>query len=143
VRVSGEIIAAEREHSLGVTALSVAERDRIRGRVRSLYGERRRWMWESLPDPASVQDPDAWQWIEEFVGDRECVLLFDVDEDEEMFSVPSGAALDALLGNTCGFEFYVTDRNATYLICFNHHDFLVCCGAAKAWLLARDEERMG
>jgi hypothetical protein len=54
-----------------------------------------------------------------------------------MFQVPSGSSLDQLLSNTFGFEFYVTDLNADYLICFNHHDVLVGCGNAQQWLHAR------
>ena len=51
-----------------------------------------------------------------------------------MFEVSSGDALDLLLGETTGFEFYVTDADASYLVCFNHHDFLVCLGDARGWL---------
>lgn len=54
-----------------------------------------------------------------------------------MFDVPSGSALDALLGHTYGFVFYVTDVEASYLIGFNDHDFLICCGAAQEWLEVR------
>lgn len=100
-------------------------------------------MWESFRDCASVQYPGAWRWITEFVGPRECILLFNETEDEEMFSVSSGSALGELLEETYGFEFYVTDRDVAYLICFNHHDFLICCGTAKTWLLARIEELEG
>ena len=67
------------------------------------------------------------------------MLLFDLDEEDEMLHVPSGASLDQLLHRTSGFEFYVTDLEGTYLICFNHHDFLVCCGSAKAWLEQREQ----
>jgi hypothetical protein len=137
IRVTEEILAVEREHSLGVQALSVADREPLRERIFSGYGRRSRWLWEVLADCASVQDAGGWEWISEFVGARSCVLLFDRDEEVEMFHVPSGASLDALLRNTCGFEFYVTDMDASYLICFNHHDVLVCCGSAREWLQGR------
>ena len=58
-----------------------------------------------------------------------------------MFHVPSGSSLGELLCNTFGFVFYVTDADATYLVCFNDHDFLVCCGSAWAWLEERDLDR--
>jgi hypothetical protein len=64
-------------------------------------------------------------------------LFFDLSEAIEMFHVPSGASLDQLLHNTYGFEFYVTDRDGTYLIGFNHHDVLIGCGTAGKWLTAR------
>ena len=40
----------------------------------------------------------------------------------------------AILGETSLFEFYVTDKNASYLLAFNHHDYLIACGEAKNWL---------
>ena len=67
-----------------------------------------------------------------------CVLFFDISDEVEMFHVPSGSSLDELLGNTFGFVFYVTDTNATYLLSFNDHDFLICCGSARKWLEQRD-----
>jgi hypothetical protein len=78
-------------------------------------------------------------WIGEFVGSRDCVLLFDPAEEAEMVHIPSGAELDAVLRNISVFEFYVTDREARYLICFNHHDVLIGCGLAETWL----KERLG
>ena len=133
-----EILAAEREHSLGIRLLPAADRDRLRERVFSRYGRRSYRVWETLHDCASVQDSEAWQWIVDFIGARSCVLLFDLAEEVEMFHVPSGSALDQLLQDTFGFEFYVTDLEGSYLICFNHHDFLVCCGSARAWLEQRE-----
>jgi len=47
---------------------------------------------------------------------------------------PSGEALTTWLANSHAFEFYMTDMDAGYLICFNHHDVLVCRGSARAWL---------
>ena len=39
-----------------------------------------------------------------------------------------------MLEETYGYEFYVTDEECTYLICFNHHDILYTCGRAIKWL---------
>jgi hypothetical protein len=96
-------------------------------------------MWETLSDCATIQDREGWQWIGQFVGTRACILLFDATDEVEMFRLPDGSALDGLLQSSVGFEFYVTDLDATYLACFNHHDVLVCCGSARAWLAARDQ----
>lgn len=133
-----EIRALEREHSLGVHLLKAVDRDELRKRVRSRYGSGGDRIWEAVLDCASVQNSDGWRWISRFVGLRPCVLLFDVREEVEMFHVPSGVALESLLANTSGFEFYVTDLDAGYLICYNHHDVLVCCGTARAWLEEQD-----
>lgn len=31
-------------------------------------------------------------------------------------------------------EFYVTNKNNEYLLCFNHHDVLIACGDATEWI---------
>lgn len=132
--IADEITAVEREQLLGVRPLDEAERDRIRQRLRARYGGGDHWMWQDAADGVSIQDPDGWRWIGGFVGARPCILLFNAREETEMFALPSGEALNTLLGETTGFEFYVTDAEASYRISFNHHDFLSCHGAARAWL---------
>lgn len=129
-----EITAVAHELDLGIRILPAADRDQLRERIGARYSRRRNWMWEDLPDRSSVQDVDGWQRISRFVGSRTCILLFDVDEEVEMFEVPSGEALESLLANTFHFEFYVTDLDASYLICFNHHDMLIGCGTARPWV---------
>ena len=51
-----------------------------------------------------------------------------------MFKIKNGNDLYYLLSETSGFEFYITDFNYSYLICFNHHDILYGCGRAKEWI---------
>jgi len=134
--IAAEILDAEREHCLGVQLLSAAERDRLRERIVAQYGRSNR-LWEPVDGGASVQDTDGWRGIGELVGARSCVLLFDAGEEAEMFHVPSGQALHDLLANTFGFEFYVADTEAGYLVCFNHHDVLVGWGSAADWIEER------
>jgi hypothetical protein len=32
------------------------------------------------------------------------------------------------------FEYYLTDQDCSYFICFNHHKYLVTAGTAADWL---------
>lgn len=139
-RLVAEILSAEREHALGIRLLPAADRDRLRERIGARYG-RSNWLWETAGGGASVRDADGWRWIGEFVGPRSCILLFNPGEEAEMFHVPSGRALHDLLANTFGFEFYVTDAEDTYLLCFNHHDVLVGWGSAAEWIAERRQIR--
>lgn len=132
-----EILATDREHRLGVHLLASSDRESLRERIAARYSPQSAPMWEAVQDCTSAQSSEGWQWIHEFVGSRSCVLLFDVGEEVEMLHVPSGIMLHRLLQNTFGFEFYVSDSDATYLIGFNHHDMLVCCGAAQEWIKKR------
>ena len=132
-----EILGAEREHSLGIRVLGAPAGDQLRALVFSRYGGSSSRLWAVLSGSTSVQDAEAWRWIGDFVGPRSCVLFLDLPDGAEMFHVPSGASLHELLAETYGFVFYVTDADASYLVAFNDHDFLVCCGAAREWLEGR------
>lgn len=95
------------------------------------------YLWKDLEDPVAVQDPNAWRWIAEFVGNEPCVLFFDRDEESETFRVVDGSSLTMLLSETVGFEFYVTDDEVRYVLCFNHHDYLIAAGKAASWLASK------
>ena len=55
-------------------------------------------------------------------------------EEKEMFLVQSGEDLNYILSETYGFEFYITDKQYSYLLCFNHHNILYGCGVAEEWI---------
>ena len=55
-------------------------------------------------------------------------------EEEEMILIQSGEDLNYILSETYGFEFYITDKQCSYLLCFSDHDILYGCGTAKEWI---------
>lgn len=61
-------------------------------------------------------------------------MFFNDFDEKAMFKIKNGMDLDFLLSGTSGFEFYVTDLEYSYLICFNHHDMLYGCGKAIQWI---------
>ena len=65
--------------------------------------------------------------------------MFNPRDGAEVFHFASGEALDEVLADTFGFELYVTDEEASFLLCFNHHDFLLASGKAVEWLRRRAE----
>ena len=92
-----------------------------------------RWLWEHLIDCENINDPEGWKYIDEFVNKKRVVLFFNEFEDKSMFEL-DGSRLTELIGECYGFEFYVTDAAADFLICYNHHDCLFATGTAKNWL---------
>jgi hypothetical protein len=91
-------------------------------------------IWEDLADDVSVQQLEAWRRIDEFCGRRRCLLSFNPDDETAAFEVEDGAEIPAVIAECFRFEFYVSDEAATFLLCFNHHDFLVAAGDARGWL---------
>ena len=56
-----------------------------------------------------------------------------------MFKLKARSKLSLLLGETYPFEVYLTDELVDFVLCFNHHDYLIATGRAKAWLAGRTQ----
>lgn len=133
--IGEEITDAASELGIELIELSNEEFECIRTNIKKIYANRPGlFLWEKLTDRISVNDSDAWQYIDEFIGDKESILFFNEDEERKAFVIESGSDLVAILGKTSYFEFYITNKNASYLLVFNHHDYLIACGEAKNWL---------
>jgi hypothetical protein len=131
--------AAAQGGGVGLSPLDTLEASRLRSKLEDRYSPtNQRWpIWDTPGFPVGIHEPDGWAAVREFVGNRRCVLLFNPGDEPEMFRVANGAELDVLLRETSGFEFYVSDDEASYLLCFNHHDVLIGTGTALEWLRAR------
>ena len=92
------------------------------------------WLWDKLNNYEALSDSRGWTYIQNFVLDENCIMFFNQDEEKKMFIISNGKDLQYVLSETSGFEFYITDINCSYLICFNHHDILYGCGKAKKWI---------
>lgn len=92
------------------------------------------WLWEKFVQYETLSDDMAWSYIGSFVKDNDCIMFFNQDEEKEMFLIQGGNALNYILSETYGFEFYITDKESSYLICFNHHNILYGCGIAEKWI---------
>lgn len=62
------------------------------------------------------------------------IMFFNKSDDKNAFLIPNGMELYKILEDSFGFEFYITNQNHSYLLCFNHHDILYGSGEAKKWV---------
>ncbi len=92
---------------------------------------------KKINDYVSVCDSNGWQWINEFVGKEESIMFFNESDEKKSFVFKDGADLTTVLSETYGFEFYVTNKQTSFLIAFNNHDYLIACGTAKKWLKSK------
>ena len=93
----------------------------------------RYWPWQSV-DAASVQREDGWMRIAAYVGEAPCLLF--LDGADTIWRLASGSDLLRVLEECPLIEFYVCDEAANYLLCHNHHDFVIGWGAASTWVEA-------
>jgi hypothetical protein len=106
-----------------------------RNRVAEKYAERPcPLLWECLKDRLSVQNREAWQWIGEYLGNQPTMLIFDQWREPAGLFFENGAEIVLVLQEWLRRDFYLTNTTTSYLLCYNHHDYLIACGDAKAWL---------
>jgi len=88
--------------------------------------------WDHPAAPLGMQKSDGWKLIPKYVGGRECLLF--PEGAGSMWTFSNGSDLLRVLENCQAIEFYVADKDAGYLLCFNHHDFIVGWGEAAQWV---------
>jgi hypothetical protein len=93
--------------------------------------------WERLIDSVGYQEPNGWRWIGEYVTERAAILAFPSRIETAGVVFANGAELPAIVERCSGVELYVTDEAYEFLLCFNHHEFIIAAGAAKLWLEER------
>jgi len=121
------------ETSVVPTRLSPDERDAIIHLLKELNVNVEVAMpWNAADAPASVQNGSGWELIPKFVGDLPCLVFLPLASAIWRFA--DGAELLKFLRETPHFEFYVCDIQATYLVCFNHHDFIIGWGRCTTWV---------
>ena len=87
--------------------------------------------WNTADAPASIQNVSGWELIPKFVGGLPCLVFSPLAIAIWRFT--DGPELLKFLRETPHFEFYVCDAEATYLVCFNHHDFILGWGRSITW----------
>lgn len=135
---SDEVIDAARSLGIDVAVLSVEEASLIREQVINKIapgGRGATWLWDGhLTESVSVQDAAGWQKMDSFLQGQAFIMFFNPGDDRTMIAVPPGSEVGPVLGQCRWFEFYITDRKARYILCHNHHDFLIAAGTAMQWL---------
>jgi hypothetical protein len=97
-------------------------------------------LWERFRDSVGKRRCDGWEKVCEFAANSEVILFFDESEEVSVWRFSTGPALRKVLAECPAMEFYVTNTNADYVLCHNHHDFIVGVGSCKQWIEALPED---
>jgi len=134
------IEAVAQKRKISFTTLNFEESRKIHREVTFKFADsvyEQDWLWEYLNDSLAIQNPSAWRWISEFNTTDPIILFFNPSDEKSAFEFPDIHNIIDILKDTFGFEFYLCNKNLDYLLCFNHHDFLIACGTAKSWLQSK------
>jgi hypothetical protein len=135
--VIDEILTAASELGIEVKELSPEETVRVRSDLSERFGDNRHLLtFGNMRDKISVQSPDGWEGLGEFLAPTPHVLFYDGpgDLDRSSVLIEDGSRIPDLIAETFGFPFYVTDLNQTFVVGQTDDDYMVGAGRARDWV---------
>ena len=81
----------------------------------------------------AVSNDNAWSWIDQFI-ESEAIMFFNPCDEKISYIFNNGTDIVNTLADCYNFEFYITNFNFDYILCFSHHRILYACGTASEWL---------
>ncbi|MBN8428580.1 MAG: hypothetical protein E6Q42_05285 [Dechloromonas sp.] len=119
---------------IAAEVLSVIERQALVLRLRARLGVdvTADAPWDDDAAPDGCFRSNGWELIPDYVGVNRCFLF--LEGARTVWRFRTGADLLCVLKECPALEFYVCDEDSTYLLCSNHHDFVVGWGAATCWV---------
>ncbi len=88
------------------------------------------WLWDSIKEPYQSYQPDnSLEELASLLTDSETYWFIVSDEDGKYWVLEgTGEAIVRLVSDTYYFEYYITDKNISWMICENHHGVMVLKG---------------
>ncbi len=86
-----------------------------------------RQLWEVLREDIARKRSDGWSLICDY-PEPSPILLWQDGDRFRAYEFSSPADLRMVLAESAGFEFYVTNQEVGFVLCHNHHDFILGVG---------------
>ena len=139
--IKKQILEASRNFNIQVNEVDDFEKQEFLKDIQSKYllTQLKFPLWESLKDANSRCNENAWQWVQDYIKNTNVILFFNPSDEKGIFELKSGEAVVNILGEMFSIEFYLSNRETQYLLCYNHHDILLASGNAKHWLAEYSE----
>jgi hypothetical protein len=104
-------------------------------------GGDRRWWWEAFVGKSVSRKVDnGWKLLACVVPAPDQNVWF-IAEDDQLTSYPvfdaTPEAVEQVIGECFGFEYYLIAKDMTWLLCENHHDYLIAVGEPVASRLSQ------
>jgi len=88
--------------------------------------------WDSAEAPDGKLKHDGWELIAMYLGTDPAYVFTAGAGDIWRFN--GGEDLLRVLRDCPPLEFYACNCEFSYLLCFNHHDYVIGWGAARSWV---------
>ena len=89
------------------------------------------WLWDSIKEPyTSYQPEDGVEELKSLLDQSESYWFIASDEDGKYWVLEgTGKAIVNVLSETRYFEYYITNKNISWLVCENHHGVMIIKGS--------------
>ena len=91
------------------------------------------WLWDSIREPyTNYQPEDGVEELRYLLSESESYWFIASDEDGKYWVLEgTGSSIVNALSETRYFEYYITNKDITWLICENHHGVMVLKGTIE------------
>lgn len=135
--VSEEFKTASEMTNITLTPVSEQERIKILESIYSKYGKDSTYrypFWEYINNYIGVSFPYAWNWFNEILEEKEVIFFFELGEDKNMFQIQNGGDIPEILEECYRFNFYLSNKEASFILTYNDHENLIAGGEAIEWI---------
>ncbi len=97
-------------------------------------GKDRRWWWESFKQPSkskAYEDGKGFERLTQIVPDSKEKLWFIAEDDKLQYFPIFEATTESvvkIIGECFAYEYYLVPKHKRWLLCENHHDYLIGVG---------------
>lgn len=89
---------------------------------------------EDFQNCLSVRDLQGWEWAADLIGDRECYFVADGFHPFGYLFPDGYSVVDMYDRSDDCVDFYLTDREFSYVLCYIGSSYIIACGEAVPWL---------
>lgn len=124
---------AQKETGIYIDSISNEQFDSIKQKIflnhKIKIQDTSNFIWQDFPDYINIYGEYAWMHIPKILDENKLyILFFNQIECKKAYGFYDANNLCKLLGETYDFEFYITDLDGSFILCFNHEEILCGCG---------------
>lgn len=135
-------------HNLAVKIITGEENTLLRSIVKEKYKKDKKafsiwegsYGYENFFYAVIIPEKELLSWLVDLPRQNEIILFYDAYSGAKnvMFQFSDENKLKFILEEVSPSEFYLTDENTSYLLCFTHHNAMFAFGDAINWLKEKE-----
>lgn len=124
---------AQKETGIYIDDISSEQFDNIKMKIflnlKIKINDTSNFIWQDFPEYMNICGEYAWKVIPKILDkNKRYILFFNQIECKKAYRFDDADNLCTIIGETYDFEFYITDLDGSFILCFNHEEILCGCG---------------